>query len=165
MFVTVRETLLYSRIIMSNKEKKKSLLRSVFDLVDAIVELYLKTAIAPFLGLHEKFYTKLNQVLRRLLEQNRIPRWFTANFITYFRTVLVFPTVLLLACGYQVLPAVLVIFVDLADFLDGVVARFWVDRAKLTGSSKGAKDSSKDTSRSASPASDKDGFGTFIDIA
>ncbi len=101
-------------------------------LVDSIVELYLKAVIKPLLTFHEKFYNALNKMMRKALDDNRsqIPEWFTANWITYARTVLVVPTVLLLTWGYTFLPSFLVIFVDFGDFLDGVVARFWVDVRK-----------------------------------
>jgi hypothetical protein len=104
----------------------------LFALIDSIVELYLGTIIKPFLSLHETFYTALNKALRKILDDNRakIPDWFTANWITYTRTVLVVPTILLLSWGYTFLPSFLVIFVDFGDFLDGVVARFWVDVKK-----------------------------------
>jgi hypothetical protein len=104
----------------------------LFALIDSIVELYLGTIIKPFLSLHETFYTALNKALRKVLDDNRakIPDWFTANWITYARTVLVVPTILLLSWGYTVVPSFLVIFVDFGDFLDGVVARFWVDVKK-----------------------------------
>lgn len=137
----------------SANREKKDLLRTTFDLVDSLVELYLKSAIAPFLTLHEKFYTGLNKVLRQMLDRNEIPSWFTANFITYGRTLLVFPTILLLASEYQILPALLVIFVDFGDFLDGVVARYWIDQNNRKEASE---------SRSASPTSDKDSFGECV---
>jgi phosphatidylglycerophosphate synthase len=101
----------------------------LFALIDSVVELYLGTIIKPFLSLHETFYSALNKTLRKILNDNRakIPEWFTANWITYSRTVLVVPTILLLSWGYTFLPSSLVIFVDFGDFLDGVVARFWLD--------------------------------------
>ena len=104
----------------------------LFALIDSTVELYLGTIIKPFLSLHETFYTALNKALRKVLDDNRakISDWFTANWITYARTVLVVPTILLLSWGYTFLPSFLVIFVDFGDFLDGVVARFWVDVKK-----------------------------------
>ena len=104
----------------------------LFALIDSIVELYLKTVIKPLLTFHEKFYNALNKTMRKALDDNRskIPDWITANWITYARTVLVVPTILLLSWGYTVLPSFIVIFVDFGDFLDGVVARFWVDIKK-----------------------------------
>ena len=98
--------------------------------VDQFVELYLGSVIKPFVAQHEKFYSALNKVLRGLLDENKakIPDWFTANFITYFRTVLVIPCILLMAKDHLVVPSLLIILVDFGDFLDGVVARFWVDR-------------------------------------
>lgn len=104
----------------------------LFALIDSLVELYLKTVIKPLLTFHEKFYSALNKALRNVLDDNRakIPDWFTANWITYARTILVVPTILVLSWGYTFLPSFLVIFVDFGDFLDGVVARFWVDVKK-----------------------------------
>jgi hypothetical protein len=131
----------------------------LFALVDSIVELYLGTVIKPFLSLHEIFYSALNNTLRKLLDDNKskIGDWFTANFITYLRTVLVVPTLLLLAWGHTILPSFLVILVDFGDFLDGVVARFWVDVRKER------EEASKDNpSTSVSPAtSDDESFGMY----
>lgn len=148
-----------------------------FALVDSIVELYLGNVIKPFLTLHEKFYTALNKTLRNVLDENssKIPTWFTANFITYFRTVLVVPTLLLLACDCTWLPSFIVILVDFGDFLDGVVARFWVDinkqkedelkKKKNDDNSKDDDDDNEPNSRDSltpSPTqSDDDSFGAI----
>jgi len=153
----------------SNKQERKDLLRTVLDLVDAVVELYLRSVIRPFLKWHEVFYAALNKVLRQALDRHRVPQHFTANFITYARTVLVFPTIVLLAWGHQVGPAILVILVDMGDFLDGVVARYWVDQAnkeKEESSNHKSDDADNTTnkSRSSSPSSDKDSFGTLYDV-
>ena len=131
----------------------------LFALVDSIVELYLGTIIKPFLSLHETFYAALNKALRKLLDDNRakIPEWFTANWITYARTVLVVPTILVLSWDYTFLPSFLVIFVDFGDFLDGVVARFWVDVKKEIA----AKLSEKE--KAPSPAmSDDESYGKLV---
>jgi hypothetical protein len=142
---------------------KRDLVSTVIDLVDVVVEIYLSSIIKPFLKIHERFYASLNRVLRGLLDDHKkdIPVWFTANFITYFRTVLVFPTIILLAWGHTVLPAMIVVAVDFGDFLDGVVARYWVDVRKEDA----AAAESKDKSRSTSPTnSDNDSFGTSIKL-
>jgi hypothetical protein len=79
----------------TNKKSQQDLLwTSAFHLIDTFVELYLSSVIKPFVSLHEVFYSGLNNVLRKCLDDNqsRIPAWFTANFITYFRTALVLPT-------------------------------------------------------------------------
>eukprot|EP00429_Kryptoperidinium_foliaceum_P002677 CAMPEP_0176022536 /NCGR_PEP_ID=MMETSP0120_2-20121206/10972_1 /TAXON_ID=160619 /ORGANISM="Kryptoperidinium foliaceum, Strain CCMP 1326" /LENGTH=404 /DNA_ID=CAMNT_0017355677 /DNA_START=73 /DNA_END=1287 /DNA_ORIENTATION=- len=130
----------------------------LFALVDSIVELYLGTVIKPFLKFHEAFYSALNKTLRKLLDDNKskIGDWFTANFITYARTVLVIPTLLLLAWGHTILPSLIVILVDFGDFLDGVVARYWVDIKKEREKDEAAKD--KGSSRPTSPTSDDDSF-------
>jgi hypothetical protein len=139
----------------------KALLRTVLDLVDAIVELYLGNIIKPFLKLHEKLYSALNSTLRSLLDNNKdkIPDWFTANWITYARTVLVIPCVLLLSWGHTLLPSLVVILVDFGDFLDGVVARYWIDIKKEREEGL-FKKGVKPRSRSVSPVnSDDDSFG------
>eukprot|EP00522_Entomoneis_paludosa_P011278 CAMPEP_0172447166 /NCGR_PEP_ID=MMETSP1065-20121228/6530_1 /TAXON_ID=265537 /ORGANISM="Amphiprora paludosa, Strain CCMP125" /LENGTH=424 /DNA_ID=CAMNT_0013198397 /DNA_START=26 /DNA_END=1300 /DNA_ORIENTATION=- len=121
---------------------KKELLQLALDVVDFLVEHYfLPKLIQPFLKVHEVFYGQLNATLRKVLDDNKpqIPAWFTANFITYLRTWVVFPTLLLLAWGHTILPAILVILVDFGDFLDGVVARFWVDVRKEEEEEKKSK--------------------------
>jgi len=140
----------------------KSLLKTIMDLVDLIVELFLGNVIKPFLALHEKFYSALNATLRSLLDNNTIPIWFTANFITYARTFLVIPCILLLSWGHTVLPSVIVILVDFGDFMDGVVARYWVDVKKEQQEEALNKKDGTSRSRSVSPVnSDDDSFGKY----
>lgn len=107
-------------------------LANFFALIDSVVEVYLRSIIKPFLTIHETCYAALNKTIRGILDDNRskIGEWFTANFITYARTVVVVPTLLLIAWGHTVIPSILVLLVDFGDFLDGVVARFWVDVKK-----------------------------------
>lgn len=151
--------------------KRKDLLRTAFDLIDAVVEVYLKSAIKPFLQFHETFYAGMNAFLRKLLDENTVPTWFTANFITYVRTAAVVPCIVMLSRGRVLIPAITVLLVDFGDFLDGVVARYWFDvKKKETENEKkknsgGSNTNSRETSRSASPASDADSFGTCSDIA
>lgn len=137
---------------------ESNLVTTFVGLGDLIVELYLSSVIKPFLTLHEHFYSKLNAVLRSQLDQNKakVPDWFTANFITYARTWLVIPTLLLMVWGHLVLPSFLVIFVDFGDFLDGVVARFWIDVKKEQMEALASKEK---PSRSSSPVDD-DSYGT-----
>jgi hypothetical protein len=134
-------------------KQPKDILSVVFTSIDRVIELYLSSFIKPFLSWHEIFYSSLNKVLGKLLDDNaaKLPVWFTANFITYFRTALVIPTLLLLTWEYWILSAFLVLFVDFGDFLDGVVARFWVDRIE-------SQESKKDQP---SPSSSENEFGTF----
>lgn len=150
-----------------------------FRLIDTFVELYLSSVIKPFLKLHEVFYSGLNKVLRKCLDDHKqkIPIWFTANFITYFRTILVIPTLLLLAWKHQILPAIIVIAVDFGDLLDGVVARYWVDvrneqrMNKLLGVEQSSKDKKETNIKeggggTVSPTdSDEDSFGTYGDTS
>lgn len=162
--------------------QKKELLTTVLDLIDAVVELYLKSFIKPFLTLHETFYTGLNQVLDKLLQDNaqHIPLWLhtgTANnfSITYARTMSVVPTLLLLARGHALIPALLVVLVYFGDFLNGAVARYWCRagvnnehvRTTVATATAGAKavtalESKDKRVRAASPTnSDQDSFGMY----
>ena len=117
-----------------------------YDVLNFFVELYLSSVIKPFLRFHEKFYKWLNAAIRSLLDENsdRIPRWFTANFITYARTLLVVPCVILFTKDFVILPSLILIAVDFGDFLDGVVARYWVERNEIEAVGKEVNDESKD---------------------
>lgn len=117
---------------MSTNTEEPGLVGIIYDIINAIVEFYLARVIKPFLTLHEKFYNALNKAIRSTLDNNSevIPKWFTANFITYVRTVTVVPCLLLMVSGHTVIPSIIVLLVDFGDFLDGVVARYWVDIKK-----------------------------------
>lgn len=116
----------------TNNDDTQDIATFVFEIVNLLVELYLTYVIKPFLSLHEIFYAWLNNTIRSILDDNsdKIPTWFTANFITYVRTVFVVPCVMLLVNDYILLPSLIVLAVDFGDFLDGVVARYWVDVKK-----------------------------------
>ena len=80
----------------------------------------------------------------------------TANFITYLRTALIIPTLCMLSWRWWVPASLTIILVDFGDFLDGVVARFWIDKKK---EEKAKKDAAKDKLDS-----DDDSFGECIYI-
>jgi hypothetical protein len=126
----------------------------IFNIIDGVVEMYLAQFVKPFLHFHEIFYNNLNAVLRKAMDDNKskIPDWFTANFITYARTVLVIPCLLFISWGYWFLPSVIVLLVDFGDFLDGVAARYWIDVLK-------ERQEKKDDARPGSPASSDASFG------
>lgn len=134
------------------------LFKSIFDLLNAIVEVYLGSVIKPFLIFHEQFYSKMNSTLRKVLDDNKVPTWFTANFVTYVRTAFVVPSVLLIAWGHTILPSIIVLLVDFGDFLDGVVARYWVDMKKK----KEEEGSSGDSKSSPPGGSDDDSYGMSV---
>jgi hypothetical protein len=110
-----------------------NVLETILGILNVTVEAYLSHVIKPFLTLHEKFYLSLNRSIRNFLDENtdKVPTWFTANFITYIRTIAVVPAVMLLVNDYKFLPGLLILAVDFGDFLDGVVARYWFDRKKI----------------------------------
>ena len=121
-----------------------SLLQSLISLTNICVEAYLSLIIAPMLILHERFYSRLNQYLTELIRRcddvNQLPRWFTANFVTYTRTVLIVPTLVLLSYKCFALASIVIVLVDFGDFLDGVLARYWNsvarDRINTDGKAK-----------------------------
>mmetsp|Transcript_12576 Transcript_12576/g.26626 ORF Transcript_12576/g.26626 Transcript_12576/m.26626 type:complete len:403 (-) Transcript_12576:255-1463(-) len=120
-----------------------SALQPIFDIIDGIVELYLQFIIKPFLEFHDIFYASLNKFFRSQLDNaSRVPEWFTANFITYLRTALVFPTLIMLSWKWWVPVSIMIISVDFGDFLDGVVARYWIDMRKAAKKKK--DDAAKD---------------------
>jgi hypothetical protein len=139
---------------------------ALFQLVDAVVEVYLGGVVGPFVRVHERFYAALNAALRRFLDDRapRVPPWFTANFVTYLRTSLVLPTLLLLAWDFNWPASAVVLAVDFGDFLDGVVARFWADEKKKRTAAPAASSSSSSSSppsrRESPAASDDESFGT-----
>lgn len=126
----------------------------ILNIIDGVVEMYLAQFVKPFLHFHEIFYNNLNVVLRKAMDDNKskIPDWFTANFITYARTVLVIPCLLFISWGYWFLPSVIVLLVDFGDFLDGVAARYWIDVLK-------DRQEKKDDARPGSPTSSDASFG------
>jgi len=117
----------------SNESEGLPVLDFLLSIINFIVELYLSSVIKAFLCFHDKFYSWLNTTIRNLLDENsdKIPKWFTANFITYARTWLVVPCVILMTKGFVVVPSLILIAVDFGDFLDGVVARYWVERKEI----------------------------------
>jgi len=119
---------------IESNEKKSSVLSLLFDCINSSIELYLQHFISPFLTYHAKFYSSLNFFLRSLLDEFGLPVWCTANFITYARTWLILPCLILLAKGYNLTSFAIVVFVDFNDFLDGVVARYWVDNKHIAKS-------------------------------
>lgn len=98
--------------------------------VKQAIELYLKVAVKPFLRHHETFYKKLNEELTKVLDKNEklVPRWFTANAVTYGRTLLLLPCLYLWARDHALAPAALTLLNDFGDFFDGVLARWWAKR-------------------------------------
>ena len=146
----------------STTQKSHDILSTVFNIIDGIVEAYLSNVIKPFLKFHEIFYNHLNVTLRTLMDNNKskIPDFFTANFITYARTVLVIPCLVFLSWGYYLLPSIIVILVDFGDFLDGVAARYWIAVLQERQDALDKKDDKK--SRPNSPAASDASFGTFL---
>lgn len=148
------------------------LLTQTLDLLDRATDLYLGFVFQPNVVKHydEAFSGIVDPALRSILHDHKfkIPPWFTANNITYTRTILVLPWLLLVAHGHAILPCILVILVDFGDVLDGIVARFWMDfkleqdeEEKDNAMETSSKDNDSTPSCSPSPShSDDESFGT-----
>jgi hypothetical protein len=148
------------------------LLTKTLDLLDRATELCLGFVFQPHVVKHydDAFSGIVDPALRSILNDHKsqIPPWFTANNITYTRTILVLPWLLLVACGHSILPCILVILVDFGDVLDGIVARFWMDfklgqddEEKDDAMETSSKDNDSTPSCPPSPShSDDDSFGT-----
>ncbi|GMH98165.1 hypothetical protein TrST_g6761 [Triparma strigata] len=99
--------------------------------------------IPPILSVHTKFYNQLNTLLMNWLKSSPPPAYFTANFVTYGRTLLLYPALFFWWCAaantsnhsqfFSLIVACIVILVDFGDFLDGVLARYWVAEKKKAG--------------------------------
>lgn len=92
------------------------------------MEPFLELVIQPLLTYHAQFYGAVGTALTSTFDSYPLPAAVTANAVTYGRTLLVFPTLLLLARGHSLLPALMVLLNDFLDFADGVVARWWSKR-------------------------------------
>jgi phosphatidylglycerophosphate synthase len=156
------------RRLVTTNMTEAGLRTAIFHLLNSIVEIYLANIIKPFLVLHEKFYNALNTTLRTVLDNHssQIPKWFTANFITYARTCLVIPCIYLINKGHTVIPSLIIFGVDFGDFLDGVVARFWIDQKEIESIAQDADAEGKDKpniQESWVSAQRKKNYGGFID--
>ena len=149
-----------------------SLVETLFSVTNALVEAYLSLIIAPMLVLHEQFYSSLNTrlkaIVQRLHEQGKMPVWFTANFVTYARTVLIVPTLVMMSfqsfSGF-VAASFVIVLVDFGDFLDGVLARYWTSVSKDDSSVSSKADGSHAFNLIPSWQSKarSDAYGGFID--
>lgn len=104
----------------------------------AVIAFFLGSTVLPFLPMqfildavlpvHDVWYTWLNRTMHQVLERHPPPRFLTANFVTYARTLLIVPCLHLWSQGWALVPALLVLLVDMGDLLDGVLARWWAQR-------------------------------------
>lgn len=108
----------------------ETLIHSFIGLLDVMAELYLGSIFRPLLLIHEEISSKINNLLRKILNENPIPDWLTANLIAYSRAILVIPTILLLAWGQLMLPAVFVLVPKLCSVFHQVVFTYWIDVKK-----------------------------------
>jgi phosphatidylglycerophosphate synthase len=147
-------------------------LTKTLDLLDRATELCLGFVFQPNVvkQYDDTFSGIVDPALRSILNdhKSKIPPWFTANHITYTRTILVLPWLLSVACGHTIFPCILVILVDFGDVLDGIVARFLMDfklgqdddeKDDVMETSSKDNDSTPSCPPSPSP-SDDESFGT-----
>jgi hypothetical protein len=145
----------------------ETLVQSVIDLLDVLVDLYLGSLVKPFLRFHDEFSANMNTLLRSILDDNkdRIPDWLTGNVSAYLRVFLVFPTILFLAWGQLVIPFLFVVMVAALGLLGSVVADFWVD-ARRDHAEDAIREDDRPTSKSLAPSDDDSmdsyEFGEFV---
>ena len=145
----------------------ETLIQSVIDLLDVLVDLYLGSLVEPFLRFHDEFSANMNKLLRSILDDNKdsIPDWLTGNVSAYLRVLLIFPTILFLAWGQLVITFLFVVMVDLLGLLGSVVAKFWLD-AKRDHAEDTIREDDRPTSKSLTPSDDDSmdsyEFGEFV---
>lgn len=116
----------------------KNLLKTLIDLLDGIVEVFLMCAIHPVLDLHARGDHAVDHVLRQLVHhhKNKAPKWMLKDdeFFTYFRVGLALPTIVCLSWGQSFLPAILVFVVHFTSFLERALGEHHVEHG--TGDDK-----------------------------
>ena len=93
-------------------------------MLDVIITFLVPLLLQP----HEKLYKYLNITLTSILEQRSLPHWMTANLISYSRTTLILPTLVLLSKEFCLVPALFVLANNFLDIFDGIVARYWLQK-------------------------------------
>jgi phosphatidylglycerophosphate synthase len=91
-----------------------------------MLEVIITFLVPLLLKPHERVYGWINDTFSNLLERKGIPTWLTANFISYCRTTLILPTIILLSNNLCIIPALLTIANMFFDIIDGIVARYWL---------------------------------------
>lgn len=108
---------------------QKDLFKTLVDLIDGIVEVLLSSS-EPLLGLHAKAHQTVDGILRQFVVHHKdvIPPWvWRRQFLAFVRMSLLLPTVILLSWGHTLVPAVLVLVVHVASFLERVIPETWVN--------------------------------------
>lgn len=108
----------------------KDLLKTLVDLLDGIVEVFLVASIRPVLDFHARADHAVDQILRKTLQdhKDKAPKWILkADFLTYTRLALAMPTTILLSWGTWFLPALLVVVVHFASFFERILAEHNVE--------------------------------------
>ena len=93
-----------------------------------MLELFCNILLSVFLKPYDKIYGTLNTQLTQTFQTKGLPKYITANLITYVRTTLIIPTILLLSRNYVVVPILLLLTNDILDSVDGIVARYWLQK-------------------------------------
>lgn len=72
---------------------------------------------------HSRIYSYINDKIKPLLTASFF-RYVTPNMVTYFRVLLIIPTIYLISYNYNMAAALLIIINDFLDFFDGILARY-----------------------------------------
>lgn len=106
-----------------------SLCDFLLEALNSIVELYLAYPIKRFIVLNEKAHKKSNEVLRTMLDEHveNFSTLFKPNNIHYFRALTIIPCTTLLMCEFRILPCIILLVLDLVDFLNEFLTTSWED--------------------------------------
>lgn len=72
---------------------------------------------------HSEMYQYINKILEPLVLTYSDGKYLTPNCVTYFRTCLIIPTLMLIRKNFFLFSSLLIFLNDFLDFFDGVVAR------------------------------------------
>ena len=87
-----------------------------------MLEVIITFLVPLLLKPHERVYGWINDTFSNLLERKGIPTWLTANFISYCRTTLILPTIILLSNNLCIIPASSLLIVLVQHSLLRVIA-------------------------------------------
>lgn len=120
-----------AKLTRRSMKSQKDLLRTLVDLLDGIVEVFLASVIEPLLIWHGKVDRVIDKGFRRFVHEykDRLPTWvLQKGAITYGRMGLALPTMVLLSWDCSLLASSLVLVELAASFWERVIPDIACDR-------------------------------------
>jgi hypothetical protein len=142
---------------------QKDLLKTLIDLLDGIVEVFLSAAVQPLLSWHASLDDGLDQILVQLVRdhQDKIPRQLGYQAVAYARLCVALPTVVFLAGDdLSLTSALLVMCVFLAASLERAIADWRYSTVDGSGSSSSDAGEESPHGLSSAGSAEEDSFGT-----